>query len=258
MKKIFVANWKENPRTEREAAQLFAATNAAARRASRVTVVVCPPFIYLEKITREGKGKIAVGAQDVSWMEKGAHTGEVGPKMLARLGVRYVIVGHSERRSMGETDATINKKIKSALRNGLRVILCVGESASVRRKGIAAARRFVKSQLQKDLKSISAPRPSSLVPRLLIAYEPIWAIGTGTNADPADAVAMAVFIKKIASSLLVPRPSSLAPRILYGGSVNSKNIGDYVLYKEIDGALVGGASLRKDEIKKMIMKISNS
>jgi triosephosphate isomerase (TIM) len=258
MKKIFVANWKENPRTEREAAQLFAATRAAARRAARVTVVVCPPFIYLEKIARDGQAKIAVGAQDVSWMEKGAHTGEVGPKMLKRLGVRYVIVGHSERRATGETDATINKKIKSALRDGLRVILCIGESASVRRMGIAAAKQFVKSQLQKDLKSISAPRPSPLAPRLLIAYEPIWAIGTGTNDTLDDARTMAVFIKKIASPLLAPRPSPLAPRILYGGSVNSKNIGDYVQCKEIDGALVGGASLKKDEIKKMIMKISNS
>jgi triosephosphate isomerase len=271
MRKIFVANWKENPLTEREATRLFAATDAAARSASRVTVVACPPNIYLENIAKKKRRHAAVGAQDVSVEERGAHTGEVGSTMLKRLRVRYVIVGHSERRATGETDVTVNKKIKTALAGGLKVILCVGEPVSVRKKGMGAAKRFVKNQLRKDLKGIKIQNMDSrlrgndkikkLSSHVLIAYEPIWAIGTGRNDPPDDARAMAIFIKKTASSLL-PYPQSVYPEgtrrairyplILYGGSVNGKNIGDYVQYKEIDGALVGGASLKKDEIKKMI------
>ena len=252
MKKIFVANWKENPRTEREAMQLFDATAMAARGAKNVTTVVCPPFIYIEKMgKRVGRSRFLLGAQDVSFEERGAHTGEVGPKMLKRLGARYVIIGHSERRAMGEMDVTVNKKIKAALVDGLKVILCVGERAAIRKKGIAAAKRFVAAQLKKDLKGISAAR-------LLIAYEPIWAIGTGKNDSPEDAREMAIFIKKEIDHIFhVPRATCHVP-ILYGGSVNSKNIGDYVQYKEIDGALVGGASVKKDEVKKMIAVVGGN
>jgi triosephosphate isomerase len=249
MRKLIAANWKENPGNERGALKLFREVARAKR--GNADVVICPPFIYLEEVASEfrkmnaaAKKHFAIGAQDVFWEEKGAFTSEVGPKMLRSLGARYVIVGHSERRKyLGETDAMINKKIKLALRDKLNVILCVGEPLAVRKRGIVAAERFVKDQLKKDLAGATG--------KIIVAYEPIWAIGTGKNDSPEEAAHMAAFIKK---TLMAHNPT-LSPRILYGGSVNSKNIRNYVQYKDIDGALVGGASLKAGEFKKLISQI---
>lgn len=247
-KKLIAANWKENPKSEKEAIALFK-TVSAVSSSRKVDVAICPPFIYLEKIASIRR-KISLGAQDVFWEEKGAYTSEVGPKMLRSLGVEYVIIGHSERRKwLKETDAMINKKIKLALGDGLKVILCVGESLSVRKKGSGAARKFIERQLAKDLVGIPAAK---LNPRnLVIAYEPIWAIGTGREDRPADAALMADVIKSF-----VAKKHHSRSRLLYGGSVNGKNIGDYVQYKNIDGALIGGASLRGQEFKKIINIVS--
>lgn len=252
MSKLIAANWKEHPKTEKEALALFK-TVAKIKRKSGVEVAVCPPFIYLEEIAREFKKtralarkQLAFGAQDVFWEEQGAFTSEVGPKMLRSLGAKYVILGHSERRKFAkETDAMINKKIALASRDGLKIILCVGEPLAVRKKGVAAAKKFVEQQLAKDLKGISLKSGD-----IAIAYEPIWAIGTGRNDKPEDAREMAVFIK----SLLKTR-KKIRPRFLYGGSVNGRNAADYVQLKEIDGALVGGASLKAEEFKKIINAI---
>jgi triosephosphate isomerase len=215
-----------------------------------VEVAICPPFIYLEEVAREFKrmtpaarARLAVGAQDAFWEEAGAYTGEVGPAMLRSLGAKYVIIGHSERRRFAkETDLIINKKVALAVRDGLKVILCVGESLSVREKGAEIAKKFVAQQLTKDLKNISLK-----VGDICIAYEPIWAIGTGKNDTPADAREMAVFVKS-----LLKEQHQIKPRFLYGGSVNSKNAVDYVQLKDVDGALVGSASLKADEFKKII------
>jgi len=242
---------KENPKTETQALKLF---NAAAKvkRGTGVEVAVCPPFIYIGEIAAafkklSNKKNFSFGAQDVFWEEKGAFTGGVGPKMLRSLGATYVIVGHSERRKwFKETDAMINKKIKLALADGLNVILCVGEPLAIRKKGITAARAFVKKQLTQDLKNVK--RSGALKPkggRIVVAYEPIWSIGTGRFDEPKDAAEMATFIKKTAK----------AP-VLYGGSVNSGNVADYVQYKDIGGALVGGASLKAGEFKKLIINTS--
>jgi len=165
MSKLIVANWKENPRTEAQAVALYRAI-AKMRRSTKTEAVVCPPFICMERLAtarrREKKHRVALGAQDVFWKEKGPYTSEVGPKMLRSLGVNYVIVGHSERRKwLKEIDAMINKKIKLALADGLKVILCVGEALAVRKKGIAAARRFVANQLKKDLAGIPALQRNS-------------------------------------------------------------------------------------------------
>ncbi len=242
MKKLLVANWKENPRTEAAAVKLFRDV-AKIKPVKNVEVAVCPPLLYLGRIAalrmRRGKSArhVALGAQDVFWEEKGAYTSEIGPKMLRAQGVRYVIVGHSERRRwLKETDAMINKKIKRVLRDGLRVILCVGEPLAVRKRGIVAAKNFVVGQLKKDLVGVS----SAARAHLIVAYEPIWAIGTGRYDAPEDAAAVAAVIKRF------------APRVLYGGSVDGRNIRDYVQYKGIDGALIGGASLRAAEFKKMV------
>lgn len=244
--KLIVANWKENPKTTARALQLF---NAVAKvRSRRANVVICPPYIFLDEITRaykhlRSKKSLAIGAEDVFWQEQGPFTGGVGPKMLASLGVRYVIVGHSERRKwFKETDAMVNKKIKLAVSDGLTAILCVGEPLAVRKKGARAAEAFVKSQLKKDLQNVRRGD-------IIIAYEPIWAIGTGQNDIPEDAAAMARYIKKTVTKSLG------RVRVLYGGSVNGANASDYVQLKEIDGALVGGASLKAAEFKKIIKTI---
>ncbi len=250
MTKLIAANWKENPRTEARALELFRAV-AKIKPSKNVEVAVCPPFIYLERLAevrgREKRHHVTLGAQDVFWEEKGAYTSEVGPKMLRSLGVEYVIIGHSERRRwLKETNAMINKKIKLALRDGLRVILCVGEPLAVRKKGESAAKNFIKTQLKKDLSGIAREKRNAR--ERVIAYAPIWAIGTGRHDDPKDAREMAEFIKR-----KLGRPTLM---VLYGGSVNSRNIGDYVQYKSIDGALVGGASLKAGEFKKIIANVA--
>ena len=259
-----VANWKENPSSEAQALALFKAV-AKIPRKNGVEIVVCPPFLYLEEIARalrkmhpKAKANFALGAQDIFWQETGAFTGAVGPKMVGSLGAQYVIIGHSERRKyFHETDAMVNKKIKAALQDGLNVILCVGEPLSVRKKGIVAAKKFIKNQLKKDLKGISLrPRTGKAAVSLAVAYEPIWAIGTGKNDSPQDAAELARFIKKELTPHAESRKFfSAIPRVLYGGSVNSRDVHDYVQYKEIDGALVGGASLKAAEFKKIIEKI---
>ena len=249
-KKLLAANWKENPGTEAKARTLFKAI-AGAKRGSSVEIAICPPFIYLEELARIYKAAhrrgFFLGAQDVFWEERGPYTSEVGPAMLASLGVSRVIIGHSERRRwLHETDAMINKKIMLAVRDNLGVILCVGESLAIRKKGIQAAETFIKNQLKKDLQKISRGKLSGR--NLIIAYEPIWAIGTGQSDTPHDARRMAVFIK----GYLRKHYGFRSPKVLYGGSVNKGNIGDFVQLKEIDGALVGGASLHAAEFKKIV------
>jgi triosephosphate isomerase len=248
MKKLIAANWKENPKTEKSALKLFREVASAKR--DGVRVALCPPFIYLEGVARafgkmRGKSDLALGAQDAFWEERGPFTSEVGPRMLRSLGMSYVIVGHSERRKwLKETDEMINKKIKLVLKDGLKVILCVGEPLVIRKKGIPAARTFVATQLKKDLKNIKSNQ-------VIVAYEPIWAIGTGRYDDPEDVREMAEFIKRtVAQGKRRP-----IPMVLYGGSVNSKNVQDYVQYNSIDGALVGGASLKSAEFKKIIKNL---
>lgn len=256
MQKLIVFNWKENPQTVREAKQIFAvATRATTHSRNKNKVVICPPSMYLGSFFSEkNRGSVLLGAQNVFWENEGAYTGEIGSGMLMKLGVRYVVVGHSERRRhLHETDEMVNKKVCASLASGLRVILCVGEPLAVRKKGIVAAKRYVKEQLKKDLKNI---RNSKLdIRNLVIAYEPIWAIGTGKNATSEDAREMAVFIKDEASSLLRSPKGTSSLRILYGGSVSGKNVIDYVSCNEIDGVLVGGASLKAKEVRKIISNI---
>jgi triosephosphate isomerase (TIM) len=261
MQKMIVANWKENPQTEAATLKLFnEIARAAAKPAKQanIEVVICPPAVYLEeiaaayrKMSAPSKKNLAIGAQDVFWEEHGAFTGEVGPKMLKSLGVRYVIIGHSERRRYAkETDAMINAKIKSSLNDGLKIILCVGEPIAIRKKGIAAAHAFIKNQLKKDLAGIGVGTRQKLN-SVTIAYEPIWAIGSGRSDSPEDARAMAKFIKSVVGK-------ARFSRFLYGGSVNGKNAGDYIQYKGIDGALVGGASLKAGEFGKIIKAAKGS
>jgi len=223
MNKLLFANWKMNPQSEVEAVKL-------ARAGDFKNAVIIPPFPFLKAVKSVLKNA-SLGAQDVFYEEKGAYTGEVSPSMLKKLGVKYVVVGHSERRRLGESDEMIAKKVRAGIDAGLKVILCVGESLGVYKKGKKATEVFIKKQFKfiKDKKN------------LIVAYEPIWAVGTGKNADPEDAARVARFIKSIIS---VP--------VLYGGSTNSKNTGDFLKKKEIAGLLIGGASIDVGEFQEMI------
>lgn len=261
-KKLIVFNWKENPATLNEAVRLCAALvgSAQSQVGHDADIVACPPFIYLPELSKRlvrEKANFLLGAQDIFWENDGAYTGEIGPAMLRGIGknVQYVIIGHSERRRfLGETDEMVNKKAKAALGAGLRVVLCVGEPADVRKKGITAARQYVKNQLKKDLQGIVNCKLK--IENLILAYEPIWAIGTGKNADPENVRDMAGFIKKECAFIL-HAPSPVAPlRVLYGGSVVSGTVSGYLCYNEINGVLVGNASLHAKEIIKIIKEVS--
>ncbi|MGC9610884.1 MAG: triose-phosphate isomerase [Minisyncoccia bacterium] len=238
MSKLVVANWKMNPASLREAVKL-------AKACDKKGTVIAPPFVFLEEVGRTLK-KAALGAQNVSYESAGAHTGDISVRQLKSLGVKYAIIGHSERRASGETDAVINKKIKAALAGGLKVILCVGEKWSIRKKGIAAAKKFAASQFKRDLEGIISSNLKA--PDLIIAYEPVWAISTGKNDNPENASEMAIFIKK--QITLIHKSKGI--KVLYGGSVNAKNARSFLKAKNIDGLLVGGASLSSKEFGKII------
>jgi triosephosphate isomerase len=255
MQKLIVANWKMNPQSLAEARKLFNSIKNWIKRHSNVLknirIIICPPFVYLSNIASSNfqhqTPNISLGAQDLFWEERGAFTGEISPRMLKNLGVEYVILGHSERRKiLGETDEMINKKLKAAIKAKLKPILCIGEK---RREVGSRKYEEIRNQLKKALKGI----PNSffqLPDSLIIAYEPVWAIGTGNPCKPEDAKEILSFLKKFTRPL-----GHLTTFILYGGSVSSQNANDYI---EIgfDGLLVGGASLDSREFTKIIKSIA--
>lgn len=236
-KMIIIGNWKMNPLTSKEAEKLFGSITKSVSRIKKTEVVICPPFIYLDKLTKIRTSKIKLGAQDAFWGEVGAFTGEVSSEMLYEIGVKYVILGHSERRAMGESNADINKKIKASLASGLIPIFCVGEAV---RDESHSYFNLVKMQLEECLLGIS----KNLISKIIIAYEPIWAISTTANrkdATPSDSLEMGIFIRKILSDKFGGEAAHI--RIIYGGSVNGKDAPDFLKNGGVDGLLVGRASL---------------
>jgi triosephosphate isomerase len=235
---IIAGNWKMNA-TLKEATVLTQSVAQATRNHSGVEIVLCPPFTALSTVGEVLKETgIFLGAQDVYWEAKGAYTGEISPMMLKDMGCRYCIIGHSERRQLlGETDGMIHRKLKALLENGLTAILCVGETLEVRQAG--RTWDLVARQLEQALGDSPPPRLAS---QLVIAYEPVWAIGTGQNATPVQAQEVH---KRIRSWLVQQIGESPAQgiRIQYGGSVKPENARELLSESDIDGALVGGASL---------------
>lgn len=215
----------------------------------RVEVVVAPPFTALrsaQTVIEVDNMLIGLGAQDVFWEDQGAYTGAISGPMLAKLSVAYVIVGHSERRQyFGETDETVNRKLKAVLRNQMIPILCVGETLEQREAGQATD--VVVGQLEGALEGL----PPESVGEMAIAYEPIWAIGTGRNATPDDAGGMCEVIRSEVGEL-VGSGTAESIRVLYGGSVNPGNIKALMAKRHIDGALVGGASLDPDTFASVV------
>lgn len=245
-KPIIGGNWKMN-KTLREAVDLVEGLIEKIGSYQPVEVVIFPPFTYLNQISKilQGTG-ILIGAQNMFWEEKGAYTGEISPTMLVDVGCRYVILGHSERRGhFRETDEDINRKIKAALKFGLTPLVCVGEKLEERKKGLAE--EVVESQLKGCLWGLD----QSQVEHIVFAYEPVWAIGTGETATPEQAQNMHKFIRKILGKLVGERVAQLVP-IQYGGSVRPDNIKELMAEPDIDGALVGGASLSLDSFTKII------
>ncbi len=244
-KKIICANWKMNPRSLKEAEKLFTDVARDISAIKKTEVVVCPPFLYTEKLKKISK-KIIMGAQDVFPGDVGAFTGEVSAEMLYNLGIKYVMIGHSERRALGETNIDVNKKIKSSLLNGLRPILCVGEGA---RDSSHDYFNFIKTQLEESLENVS--RNSAA--KIIIAYEPIWAISTTPDRKDAtsdDSREMTIFIRKILFDKFGKDSSQI--RIVYGGSVSDKNAEDFLKDGGVDGLLVGSASLDTKKFFKII------
>jgi triosephosphate isomerase len=242
---ILAANWKMH-KTHLEAIQTVQKLSYLLDRddSERVEVVICPSFTSLRSIDTllsSDRLPYALGAQDVHWEDKGAFTGEVSPAMLKALNVRYVIVGHSERRELfGETDETVNRKVRAVFAHEITPILCVGET--LREHDAGATEQKVTTQVREGLRGVSADHAAALV----VAYEPIWAIGTGRNAEPADAGEVVGLIRETIGSLYSKEVAD-AVRIQYGGSVKAGNIRDFMAHPEIDGALVGGASLDPEE-----------
>ncbi len=239
MRKPFVAgHWKMN-KTGEEARKLVADMLPELEAFCAMDQAVCPPFPYLMSISAMLAGTgIGVGAQNMYWEESGAYTGEVSPKMVAEF-CQYVILGHSERRAyFGETDETVNRKVKAAFANNLTPIMCVGETLAENEAGRTA--EVVRRQVREGMKGLDAAQASKLV----IAYEPVWAIGTGraATAEGANAV-LADHIRPTLKDMF-GQDVAQAVRIQYGGSVNAKNAAEFFAMPDIDGALVGGASLK--------------
>lgn len=244
-KAIIAGNWKMNNTIE-ESLNLVKELKPLVKDAE-AEVIVCPSFLSIKGVIDEVKGtNIKVGAQNMHFEENGAFTGEISPNMLNELGVDYVIIGHSERRQyFNETDCTINKKLKSSFKHNIIPILCVGETLEEKESGIT--KEVIGKQIKLDLYDISREEVENMV----VAYEPIWAIGTGKTATSEEANATIKFIRSILEELYGTETSDKV-RILYGGSVKPSTIKGQMAKSDIDGSLVGGASLKAKDFSEIV------
>lgn len=249
-RKIIIANWKMNlglPQTILLTKDILNGFKKNKDDFSKIDIVLCPSFTYLSEIKKiVTKSNIALGAQNCFWEERGAYTGEISAFQLKEMGCQYVIIGHSERRQyLNETNEMIHQKIKSALENGLIPILCVGETFDERQKGVKDY--VILNQVGRALEGISL----KAYQQLIIAYEPVWVIGSGQAVKPEEAeYANRIILQKVIDLYPLPIVRNNI-RIIYGGSVDRTNVRNFVQQETIDGVLVGGASLRAEEFIKM-------
>ena len=247
-RKIFIAgNWKMN-KTAAETAELASALKASlAQFAGKCEIAVCPTFTSLATAVEILKGSnVKVGAQNIHWADNGAYTGEISGAMLKEIGVEYVIIGHSERRQyFGETDETVNKRLQAALKYELKPIVCIGETLAEREGGKTEA------VLEKQIKGAFAGIKECCFKKVVIAYEPVWAIGTGKTATPEMAEETHKFIRKVCAELY---GEAIAEEtiIQYGGSMKPENSQQLVAQKDIDGGLIGGAALKADSFHDLV------
>jgi triosephosphate isomerase len=249
---LVIGNWKMHG-SQAEARVLAAGVRDGLKRKVAALVSVCPPFTALPAVAETLAGStIALGAQSCHPEPSGPHTGEISVPMLAELGCRYVLVGHSERRKeMGETDEQINRKVLAVLSHALVPVLCVGETGEERRQGLTFT--TVEGQLRAGLAGLG---PDALA-KVVLAYEPVWAIGTGLNATPGQAAEVHGYLRGLVSELSSKETAQAVP-ILYGGSVKADNAESLLAEPEIDGALVGGASLKAAEFISIVKKAAAS
>jgi len=248
MRKPFIAgNWKMN-KTPAEAREMVENLKDLVAEVSGVDMAVCPPAVDLDAVQEVlADSEISLGAQNMHWETSGAFTGEISAAMLQELGVEYVILGHSERREIfKETDQEVNRKVQKALKEGLKPIICVGETLEERENG--KTREKVSFQVKAALAGVDSSRLSEVT----IAYEPLWAIGTGESASAGDAAETIAAIREVIAEIAPGREEEI--RVQYGGSVKPHNIAEFMAEEQIDGALVGGASLEAESFAGVIKK----
>ena len=244
-KPLIAGNWKMY-KTKDDALAFIYAVNLEVPDKDVVESVICAPAIFLRDLVKREGENLRIGAQNMHYAEEGAYTGEISSGMLKSYGVDYVVIGHSERRAyFNETDETVNLKVLTAVKDNITPIVCVGESLDTREAGTTDA--FVKKQVEKAYLNVSSEDALKTV----IAYEPIWAIGTGRTATPEQANETIVGIRQVMEGLYGSEVSS-SIRILYGGSVNTKNVESLLAMSDIDGALVGGASLHPNSFLTLV------
>lgn len=246
---LIVGNWKLNPVTLSEASDLAKAIARKHKSTPEPYAAIAPPFPYLAEVGKKiSKSSVGLAAQDVYFKNIGAHTGEVSVLQLKDLGVKYVIIGHSERRAMGESDSDVQQKVLMVLKHRLIPIVCVGETD---RDDQGNFFTFVEAQLR----SLAEVLPASQIKKVVIAYEPIWAIGTGNTATKDDVKEMQLFIESVLTKIY-DRPTARAVRLLYGGSVKPKNAVELHSEGDMNGFLVGGASLKAEDFLAIIKAVS--
>lgn len=242
---LVIANWKMNPASMSEVKKLTQGTVAIAKKNSNTTVVVAPPHLYITEVKKlVGKNALKVGAQNCHTDVKGAYTGEHAAVQLKDVGVSYVVIGHSERRKQGEGNELVAKKVQAVLAAKLIPVLCIGEDVRDAQGNFLS---FIETQITTALNGV----PKSRLKDMVIAYEPIWAIGTGATATVADVEEMQMYIKKVVTKLF-DRTAAKNIKVLYGGSVNAENARELFTGSEIDGFLVGGASLKPVDFSKIV------
>jgi triosephosphate isomerase len=251
-KPIIAGNWKMN-NTKAQAEELINALKPLVKDVKGVDIVVCVPFTDIEKVKKLVKGsKIRVGAQNVSWADKGAFTGEISADMLIEAGAEYVVIGHSERRQyFGETDKSVNARTVQALKYNLKPIVCIGETLDEREGGLTE--KVLLTQIEGGFEGVSEED----IKKIVIAYEPVWAIGTGKTATNEQANDTIKFIRKTLAKKY-GRATANRVRIQYGGSMNAKNAADLMAMSDIDGGLIGGASLKAEDFSIVVKAGANA
>lgn len=251
MKKLIIANWKMNPQGSQDARRLANKIWRGVQKFRNIEVALAPPFIHLPLIfnLKPPTSDIKLCAQDAFYEKSGAYTGEISTSQLKSYGVKLIIVGHSERRALGETDDIVNKKLKAVFAGGMRALLCVGEKEKIKDEAFPTV---IRDEIHFGLKKIK----KSLLKNLIIAYEPIWAIGAGKADAPKDIYEMTLMIRRELCRML-GRNIALRVPILYGGSVDERNVVALLKHGGVDGFLVGGASLNHKKFVKMVKEASS-
>ncbi|MEK7213826.1 MAG: triose-phosphate isomerase [Patescibacteria group bacterium] len=249
-KRIIVGNWKMHPTTLEEANRLFRSIKNISNKLVSTHIIICPPFIYIPSLIKSrASSTISIGAQDVFFEEQGSFTGEISPLMLKNIGITHVIVGHSEKRELGDTDEMISKKIQSLLEVGIHPILCVGEKV---RDEHGEYLEVLKTQIKNSLNKV----PKKYIKQLIVAYEPIWAIGAKEPMDPETVHEMSIFVKKVLSDIY-GHDEAIATPVLYGGAINFRNAGDIIILGQVDGLLVGRESVNRQGFSELLKTIDS-